>query len=76
MKEKSKAAALTGATAVRSFIGEHRTALIYGAVYAGMTALFGGAETFFETAPLGLAFLCAVREGLSLGTEKTAKRNN
>ena len=68
MKEKSKAAALTGMTAARSFIGENRTALICGAVYAVLTALFGGAETFFETAPLGLALLCAVREGLPVAS--------
>ena len=64
MKERVKTPSPSVVTAVLSYLGQNRVTLVYGAIYAAVAALFSGAETFFETAPLGLAFICAVREGL------------
>lgn len=46
------------------FLKENKTALLYGLAYGFIAYMFGGAELIFETAPLGLAFVCAVREGI------------
>ncbi|MBQ7699229.1 MAG: SpoIIE family protein phosphatase [Clostridia bacterium] len=66
MKEKVKAAPskFIAADKVKEFFKEKRTSIIYGAVYGVIAYLFGGAELIFETAPLGLAFVCAAREGI------------
>ena len=46
------------------FLKENKTALLYGLAYGFIAYMFGGAELIFETVPLGLAFVCAAREGI------------
>ncbi len=66
MKEKVKTAAakIMIFEKAKEFLGEKRTSLIYGLIYGVLAYTFGGAELIFETAPLGLAFVCAAREGI------------
>ena len=66
MKEKLKNAPEKSMTAAKAaeFFKEKRTSIIYGLLYGAAAYMFGGAELIFETAPLGLAFVCAVREGI------------
>ena len=66
MKEKVKTAAVKTIVfdKAKEFFKEKRTALIYGLIYGVLAYMFGGAELIFETAPLGLAFVCAAREGI------------
>lgn len=66
MKEKVKTAPakITVFAKAAEFLKEKRTSILYGLLYGAAAYLFGGAELIFETAPLGLAFLCAVREGI------------
>ncbi len=47
-----------------SFLKEKRYAVLYGLLYGAASFLFGRAELLFETSPLGLAFVCALREGI------------
>lgn len=49
---------------VKEFLEEKRTGIVYGLIYGMLAYMFGGAELIFETAPLGLAFVCAAREGI------------
>ena len=66
MKEKLKNAPVKSINAAKAaeFLKEKRTSLVYGLLYAATAYMFGGAELIFETAPLGLSFVCAVREGI------------
>ena len=66
MKEKTKSlpAKSTAAAKITEFLKEKRTAVLYGLAYGVIAYMFGGAELIFETAPLGLAFVCAAREGI------------
>lgn len=64
MKEKAKKAAGTFPGGFLTAVKENRRTVIRSAVYAAAALTFGGAELLFETAPLGLAFVCAAREGI------------
>lgn len=66
MKEKVSAAPskILVFDKAKVFLKEKRTSLIYGLIYGAVAYMFGGAELIFETAPLGLAFVCAAREGI------------
>ena len=66
MKEKVKSAPEKSAaiSKITGILKEKRTSIIYGLLYGVTAYLFGGAELIFETAPLGLAFVCAAREGI------------
>ena len=66
MKEKIKVSAEKPMIfdKVKEFLEEKRTGIVYGLIYGVLAYMFGGAELIFETAPLGLAFVCAAREGI------------
>ncbi len=49
-----------------ALIKENKIRIITGAAYLAAAYAFGGAELLFETSPLGLAFVCTVREGVPL----------
>ncbi len=67
MKMKERANVLTTKpllTKAAEFIKDKRKDIIYGLVYGALTFLFGRAELLFETSPLGIAFVCASRDGI------------
>ena len=65
MKEKAKTAAKAAdLRGVLSVLWEKREAALRCAAAAAAAFMFGRAELLFETAPLGIAFVCAVREGV------------
>ena len=61
MKEKTKSG---GYGALLSAVSEKKEIIVKSVVFAFAACLFGRAELLFETSPLGLAFVCAVREGI------------
>ncbi|MBO4422253.1 MAG: SpoIIE family protein phosphatase [Clostridia bacterium] len=68
MKEKAGMTA-PGAGVLKyagSFVAKRRTELLMGVLYGAAAYALGGAELIFETAPLGLALVCAVKEGVPL----------
>lgn len=61
MKEKTKSG---GYGALLSAVSEKKEIIVKSVVFAFAACLFGRAELLFETSPLGLTFVCAVREGI------------
>lgn len=61
MKEKTKSG---GYGALLSAVSEKKEIIVKSVVFAFAACLFGRAELLLETSPLGLAFACAVREGI------------
>lgn len=61
MKEKTKSG---GYGTLLSAVSEKKEIIVKSVVFAFAACLFGRAELLFETSPLGLAFVCAVHEGI------------
>ena len=67
IKMKERVKVLTGKplfVKAAEFIKEKKTTIIYGIIYGALSFLFGRAELLFETTPLGIAFVCASRDGI------------
>lgn len=46
------------------YIKDKKSTVITGLIFGALSFLFGRAELLFETSPLGLAFVCASRDGI------------
>ena len=66
MKEKTKSAVFMpkSVPALRELVKTNKERIVSAAAYFLLAFLFSSAETLFETEPLGMAFVCTVRENV------------